>query len=97
VVDERRTKPCDAQYPLVKIELWPNSNEESTYQLQSEVVVYGDLNVLLRPQIPFGRLDGGMAEQEFDLLQIPAVLPAEFGAGAAQVVGAEALDPDLLR
>jgi hypothetical protein len=38
-----------------------------------------------------------MAEQEFDLLQIPAVLPAEFGAGAAQVVGAEALDPDLLR
>jgi hypothetical protein len=38
-----------------------------------------------------------VAEQEFDLLQIPAILPAEFGAGAAQVMGAEVLDPDLLR
>jgi hypothetical protein len=37
-----------------------------------------------------------MTEQEFDLLQIPAILPAELGAGAAQVVGAEVLDPDLL-
>jgi len=38
-----------------------------------------------------------VAEQEFDLLQIPAILPAKFGAGAAQVVGAEVLDPDLFR
>ncbi len=38
-----------------------------------------------------------MAEQELDLLQIPAILAAQFGAGAAQVVGAEVLDADLLR
>ena len=37
-----------------------------------------------------------MPEQEFDLLEIPAVLPAELGAGTAQVVGAEVLDADLL-
>jgi len=38
-----------------------------------------------------------MPQQEFDLLQIPAILPAELGAGTAEVVGAEVLDPDLLR
>jgi hypothetical protein len=35
-------------------------------------------------------------KQEFDLLLIAAVLPAELGAGTAKVVGAEVLDPDLL-
>jgi hypothetical protein len=38
-----------------------------------------------------------MTEQEFDLLQIPTVLPTQFRAGATEVVGAEVLDPDLLR
>jgi hypothetical protein len=38
-----------------------------------------------------------MAEQELDLLQIPAILPAQLGAGAAEVVGTEVLDPDLFR
>jgi hypothetical protein len=38
-----------------------------------------------------------VAEQEFDLFQIPTVLPAQLGAGTTQVVGAEVLDPDLLR
>jgi hypothetical protein len=38
-----------------------------------------------------------VAQQEFDLLKIPAIVPAELRAGAAQVMGAEALDPDLLR
>ncbi len=66
-------------------------------QLQSQVVVHRDLDILLGAQIAFGGLDRGVPEQEFDLLQIPAVLPAELGAGAAQVVGAEVLDPDLLR
>jgi hypothetical protein len=31
-------------------------------------------------------------EQEFYLLQITTILPAEFGAGAAEVVGTEVLD-----
>ena len=35
-----------------------------------------------------------MAEQEFNLLQVAAVLTAEFRGIAAQVVGAETLDPD---
>jgi hypothetical protein len=38
-----------------------------------------------------------VAEQEFDLLEVPAALPAELGAGTAEVVSAEVLDPDLLR
>ena len=37
-----------------------------------------------------------MPEQELDLLEVAAVLAAELGAGAAQIVGAEALDADLL-
>jgi len=36
-------------------------------------------------------------QQEFDLLESPAVLAARFGAGAAEVMGAEALDADLFR
>jgi hypothetical protein len=50
-----------------------------------------------RPEIAFSRLDRGLAEEEFDLFQIPAVFSAQLSAGAAQVVGAEAFDADLLR
>ena len=71
------------------------SNEEATYQLQSEVVVYGNLDLLLGAEVAFGRLDGGVAEQELDLFDISAVLAAELGASAAEVVRPEALDPDL--
>jgi hypothetical protein len=35
-------------------------------------------------------------EQELDLFEIATTLPAELSAGAAKVMGAEALDPDLL-
>ena len=38
-----------------------------------------------------------MAEEKLDLLEIAAILAAELGASAAEVVGAEVLDPDLLR
>jgi hypothetical protein len=38
-----------------------------------------------------------MPKQELDLLEIASVLPTELRASTAQVVGAEALDPDLLR
>jgi hypothetical protein len=38
-----------------------------------------------------------VAEQEFDLLEVPTALSAQLGAGTAQVVGAEVLDADLLR
>jgi hypothetical protein len=65
--------------------------------LQSQVIVDRDLDILFGAQIAFGGLDRGVPQQELDLLQIAAILPAELGAGAAQIVGAEALDPDLLR
>jgi len=65
--------------------------------LQSQVIVHRDLDILLGAQIPLGRLDRRVPEQEFDLLQIAATLAAELGAGAAEVMGAEVFDPDLLR
>jgi hypothetical protein len=54
-----------------------NSREESTSPLQSQVIVHRDLNVLLGAQITLGSLDRGMAEEEFDLLQITTALAAE--------------------
>jgi hypothetical protein len=50
------------------------------------MIVYCLRQVLAAPQIPFGCLNGGVTEQELDLLQFPARLPAEFGAGTPQVV-----------
>jgi hypothetical protein len=67
------------------------------FGLEPQIIVHRDLNILLGPQIAFRGLDRGVAEQEFDLLQIPAVLAAELGAGATEVVGAEVLDADLFR
>ena len=37
-----------------------------------------------------------MPEQELDLLEIATGFAAELGAGATEVMGAEALDPDLV-
>jgi hypothetical protein len=67
------------------------------YQLQAKVIVHRYRDLLIRPKVALCRLDGRVPEQELDLLQIPAILAAEFGASAAEVVGAEVLDPDLLR
>jgi hypothetical protein len=69
----------------------------SPESLESQVIVHRDLDILFRAQIAFRGLDGGVPQQEFDLLQITAVLAAELGAGTAEVVSAEALDADLLR
>jgi len=64
---------------------------------QSQIVIHGNGDLLLGTEIAFGRLYRGVAEQEFDLLQIAPVLPAELGAGPAEIVGAEMFDSDLLR
>lgn len=63
---------------------------------ETKIVVHCNLDILLRPQIAFGGLDRRMAEQEFDLLQIAAILPAELCAGSAEVMSTEVLDADLL-
>jgi hypothetical protein len=63
---------------------------------EAQIIVHSDLNVLLGAEITLGSLDRGVAEEEFDLLQIAAVLPTQLGAGATEVVGAEVLDSDLL-
>jgi hypothetical protein len=65
--------------------------------LQPQIIIHRNGDLLIGAEITFGGLDRRVPQQEFDLLQIPAILPAELGAGAAQVVGAEVLDPDLLR
>ncbi|MDX6461747.1 MAG: hypothetical protein QOE55_5444 [Acidobacteriaceae bacterium] len=56
------------------------------HQLQAKVVVYGDLDILFGAKITLGGLDGGVSQEELDLLEIPAILPAQLGAGTAQVV-----------
>jgi hypothetical protein len=51
-------------------------------------------DLLLGGQITLRELDRG-AQQNLDLLQLPAVLPVQFGRGAREVLGA--LDSNLLR
>jgi hypothetical protein len=72
------------------------SNEESTYQLEPEVVVYRDLDLLLGAEVAFGGLDGGVAEQELDLFQVSAALSAKLRTCPSQVVRTKTLDADLL-
>lgn len=64
---------------------------------KSQIIIHRNSDLLVGAQIFLRSLDRGMPQQELDLLQIAAVLAAELGAGTAQVVGAEVLDPDLLR
>ncbi len=55
-------------------------------QLQSNRIIDGMGEGLFGAEVAFGGLDGAVSEQQLDLLQIPAGLAAELGAGAAQVV-----------
>ena len=69
----------------------------SSSDSKSEIVVHGDLDLLLRPQIPLRGPNRGVTEQKIDLLEIAAILSAELGTGSAEVVCAEVLDSNLLR
>jgi hypothetical protein len=62
---------------------------ERSSPFKPQPIIDGFGQVLPGPQILFGGLDGGVAEQQLDLLEIPARPGAEFGAGAAQVEGRE--------
>lgn len=44
----------------------------------------------------FGGLDGRVPEQELDLFEVTAGFAAGLGAGAAELMGTEPFDPDLL-
>ncbi len=56
-----------------------------------------DSNLLLGAQVALGRLDRGVPEQKLDLLEIASRIAAQLGTGAAEVVSAEVLEPDLPR
>jgi hypothetical protein len=75
--------------------LWrPQNPREVAVSTQSKVVVDRDLDILLGAQIALRGLDGRVPQQKLKL-QVAAVLPTQFRAGTAEVVGAEVLDPDL--
>ena len=58
------------------------------------MVIDGDGDLLLGPQVALGRLDGRVPQQKLDLLEVPAILPAEPGAGPPQVIEGGQLLPE---
>ena len=66
----------------------------STPPSQAEVVIDGDGDLLLGPQVALGHLDGRVPQQKLDMLEVPAILPAEPGAGPPQVIEGGQLLPE---
>src|SRR5579864_7288497 len=58
---------------------------------QPEQIVYRVSEVLLAAEVAFGRLNGSMAEQELNLLDLATAGMAEFRAGPAQIVWSNVL------
>src|SRR5271156_1351144 len=63
---------------------------------EPKIVIHGHDDLLLGAEVTLGRLDRRMPQQKFNLFEVAARLPAELGACPAEVVGPEALDPNLL-
>src|SRR5262249_2176466 len=61
-------------------------------KVQSQPIVDRLLQILPRSQIALGSLDGSMAEQELNLLQVPAGCAAELRAGPPHIVGGQLID-----
>jgi hypothetical protein len=53
--------------------------------------------ILTRAQIPFGGLEGRMAQQKLDLIKLAAGGAAQLRARAVKVVGRDARNADLVR
>jgi len=47
-----------------------------SFKSKSQIVVHSDDNLLLRAQVTLRRLNRGVAEEKFDLLQVVAILSA---------------------
>jgi hypothetical protein len=48
-----------------------------------DAVIDGLDEILFGAEVAFGGLDGGMTEEQLNLFQFPARLPAQLGAGAS--------------
>src|SRR4051795_3039264 len=60
------------------------------FRFDRQVVIDGLHQILPRTEIALGGLDGGVAEQQLDLLEIAAGAPAQLRAGPPQIVWREA-------
>ena len=87
------TPSCLIRKFNVRLERWRHHQFSG---LETQVVVYSDSDLLLRPKIPFRGLDRGVPKQKLDLFEIAASLPAQLGAGPAEVMSPKAFNPDLL-
>jgi hypothetical protein len=52
---------------------------------QSQIVIYGNGDLLLRSQVPLSPVNRRMPKQKLDLFQIAAVLATELRAGPAPI------------
>ena len=55
----------------------------------AEVIARRVRQVLLHPQVPFGRLNRRMSQRDLDLFEWRPALVRQFGESAAHVVGGE--------
>jgi len=62
---------------------------------QLEQIVHGMSEILLAAKITLCRLNGGVAQQELNLLDLPAARMTQLRAGPAQVVWRNVLQPGL--
>ena len=56
---------------------------------QLDRIIGGINQILLRSQIPFGGLDRRVAEQQLNLLKLPAGGSAHFRAASPQIMGSD--------
>ena len=79
---------------MLSIEPWITEtrtahSDEFLAEIKSQSIIYRRSEMLLRSQVPFRRLYGGMAQQQLDLLQITTGPPAQLRAGTPQVMWRE--------
>jgi hypothetical protein len=81
--------------PLVYIDTCNVTDIEALGSPESQFVIDCNRDLLVRSEVTFGRLNGRVPQQKFNLLQIAAVITTKLGAGSSQIVRAEGLDANL--